>query len=532
MNIHLVLAALAAAAALPAQQVICTYRLSSGSGLSLGGSTDMNRDGRHDVVIGIGGGNHNKGIVEVFGGRTCGKIRSIAGGQKGFGRSVAVAADFDRDGVPDLLVGSPGDGPKDSGAAYIYLTSKARTQLVAQGGCDDHLGTSVASCGDVDGDAIADLLIGAPSDRTWHCETAGYVVMYSGKTHRAIWMRGGKARGDRFGALVGAVGDIDGDGRPDVFVFAARTAQVTLLSGASGTPLRSLGTVPGGTVAGAGDINGDGRPDLVLGFPGASPGGRQGAGEVRVLSGKNFSVLHRFAGTVPGQKLGLSVSGGTDLDGDCWPDIVAGSAGAVLVFSGRTGARVYSFGPLRSPAVRAVGDVSGDGKPDLVVTDNTISPPLVKVLAFPGRGCRAAQPFGKGCRNPTGGAVPSIGSRGGLPQPGNPRFALTLAAGPRGTPALLLAGVSNRTWSGGSLPYCLGLFSMPRCCLLVSADTNLATWTDNRGQATVGLPIPLDPKLIGKRIFFQWYLFGSLRAAIPGSMSDGLETTIIPRWGG
>ncbi|MBJ94940.1 MAG: calcium-binding protein, partial [Rickettsiales bacterium] len=89
------------------------------------------------------------------------------------GTSVASAGDVDGDGLSDLLIGAPSndDVGSSAGKSYLFLASS-----IASGGTfslsaadasfvgeasSDNSGSSVASAGDVDGDGLSDLLIGA-----------------------------------------------------------------------------------------------------------------------------------------------------------------------------------------------------------------------------------------------------------------------------------------------------------------------------------------------------------------------------------
>ena len=116
----------------------------------------------------------------------------------------------------------------------------------------DHSGTSVAGAGDVNGDGIDDLIIGAPRRRRRRTTPA-----------RATWCsappRASEASLD-LAALDGSNGfRLDG--------------------------IDALTTTAAISVAGAGDVNGDGIDDLIIGAPGADPGGRYGAGESYVVFG-------------------------------------------------------------------------------------------------------------------------------------------------------------------------------------------------------------------------------------------------------
>jgi hypothetical protein len=101
----------------------------------------------------------------------------------------------------------------------------------------------------------------------------------------------------------------------------------------------------GFSVAGVGDVNGDRVPDLAVGAPGDDNQGLQ-AGSVRVFSGATGAILYTFHGDGAGDQLGFSVGAAGDANGDGRADIVAGAdedgtngskAGLARVFSGLDG---------------------------------------------------------------------------------------------------------------------------------------------------------------------------------------------------
>ena len=153
-------------------------------------------------------------------------------------------------------------------------------------------GFSVGGAGDVDGDSVPDVIVGNPG-------TLGQVRVFSGATGVPITGPGlvGAAPYQQFGHAVAGAGDVSGDGVPDLIVGAplAGAGQVTILSGATALLLPGLvfnGSVNyeqvGYSLAGGEDANGDGVPEVIVGVPLAISGG-----QVRV-----FSVVGLPAGSI------------------------------------------------------------------------------------------------------------------------------------------------------------------------------------------------------------------------------------------
>ncbi len=173
----------------------------------------------------------------VFGGELEGTIRL----------SIATIDDYDHNGVPDLAIGNPfGDG----GSVWITsVNASAQTGLTfnpaqahrigaGRGGFTgelsptDAFGTSVASVGDLNGDGIGDLVVGAPGDSDGGPRRGALWVLFmdeSGSVQSEAKISsteggftGQLLDGDEFGSSVALLGDLDGDGIPDLAVGAPR----------------------------------------------------------------------------------------------------------------------------------------------------------------------------------------------------------------------------------------------------------------------------------------------------------------------
>ncbi|MBI1850442.1 MAG: FG-GAP repeat protein [Planctomycetes bacterium] len=375
-------------------------------GYAVSGAGDVNGDGIPDVVIGAPYAGVGENHVRVYSGVDCSLLWTLTdasgpgtGGAMGW--SVASIGDVDGDGASDLVVGAPSASVVHAydGSAIVVSGRTGQILFSFHGDRDnDRFGASVAGAGDVDRDGVPDVIVGteAPLSRR------GYVRILSGvdgSTLFTLWEPNSPDENGQyghFGATVSGAGDVDRDGFADVIVGASLgdgsatdSGIVTIFSGRDGHVIHSLfGSARqdylGTSVSGAGDVDGDGYADVVVGAPGYTDPTRPTSDDVglaRVYSGRTGTVLYDFTGDVRDRFFGMAVSGAGDVNGDGFADVVAGSFGYPLtvsivdyvrVFSGRDGATLFT---MRGDAlhdgfgwaVAAAGDVNGDGFADVVV---------------------------------------------------------------------------------------------------------------------------------------------------------------------
>lgn len=191
-----------------------------------------------------------------------------------------------------------------------------------------------------------------------HCSLyAGLFVFLSPilcASQRPDWVLDGRTNQDRFGQAVAAAGDVDGDLTPDIVVGAwaddlggNESGAVYVYSGATMQLLYEFlgpasGARMGWSVAGAGDVNGDGFADILAGMPEENSNGTQ-AGAARLFSGQDGSVLVTLYGDQAGEAFGWSVAGAGDVNADGYADFLIGAPLADVSGKSFAGyARVYS----------------------------------------------------------------------------------------------------------------------------------------------------------------------------------------------
>ncbi|MFH1466700.1 MAG: MopE-related protein [Pseudomonadota bacterium] len=340
------------------------------AGWAVAGGGDVNADGFDDTLVSALYGDRyatDAGAVYLILGSSspasgplssADAVYSLGGN---FGYSTACDGDVDGDGFDDMLFGAPQYGSQE-GRVYLVLGSASPVSVTAAGSATaafsaeaagDQAGASVSLAGDLDGDGMADILIGA-------------------------------AYNDAADTNAGSAYILLGDAALTSMSLAAADAQWTGESPAD---------FAGCSVSGAGDVNADGYGDILIGAKRSDGGGvDSGAGYLILgaasLPGGSLSAPDaRYLGENADDMAGFSVSRAGDVDADGFDDFLLGAylndeggmdAGAAYLVMGSA---VPASGSLSiadtkfigengfyyTGEVAAAGDVNADGLDDIIV---------------------------------------------------------------------------------------------------------------------------------------------------------------------
>ena len=335
-------------------------------------------------------------------------------------QTVSNAGDLNGDGVDDLMVSADVASPNATdmaGETHVLFGDEAnlaaldaldgnsdgKIQLPNLNGTNgvsingilmnDRAGYSISEAGDVNGDDIDDIVIGAfEADPNGLINSGAAYVIYgktggfsqplnlSALTATDGFVISGANLDDLLGSSVGAAGDFNDDGFDDVVVSADSGGESYLVFGSTAPVDLNVAALNGtngfvitgaSQVSAAGDLNGDGLGDVLIGRGSAAPNGVPAAGRTVVLFGQRTAApatldvlslngANGFAinGIAMNDRSGDSVSGAGDLNMDGFDDLIIAarqrnnSAGQSYVLFGRdfTG----TSGPAGAPVITEV----------------------------------------------------------------------------------------------------------------------------------------------------------------------------------
>ena len=316
---------------------------------------------------------------------TAGNFEGVLEDNDQFGAAIANIGDLDLDGVIDLAVGAPrdDDGGTDRGAVWILFMNddgtvdieqkisndEGKLSLIDVLDDDDQFGSAVAELGDLNGDGILDIAVGAPLDddggtdrgAVWilFLNVDGTVQFTQKISDSEGFFNSFLEDNDQFGTAIANIGDLNNDLLPEIAVGAigddeggtdrgavwilslAANGTVNNVQKVSDTSGDFIGTLQdgdffGSSIAGIGDLDADGIEDVAVGAIGDDEGGVD-RGAVWVLF-MNIDNTVRFeqkisesngnfnGGLNDNDHFGSSVAGIGDYNGDGIIDIAVGAA--------------------------------------------------------------------------------------------------------------------------------------------------------------------------------------------------------------
>ena len=332
-----------------------------------------------------------------------------------YGTAAVSAGDVNGDGIPDIAVGAPGDvgsGAINRGAVHLSfldgnggVTSTVEINDTTVNGPalvdGDLFGRAIVSLGDLDGDMVPDIAVGAPGDDSGGPNRgAVYILLLNsdGTVKSSLELNSASTNiptlvnGDAFGRSLANLGDLDGDGNPEIAVGATgddaggsdRGAVHILWLNADGSikssveinstttngPSLSDGIAYGASIAALSDVDGDGVVDLAVGTPLSDVGGsNRGSVYLSFLNAdgsvKGSTEINSATSNGPElddfDQYGTAVTSVGDLDLNGVADLAVGAPGAEgadLMNPLEKGDKLINRGAVHISFLNADGSVS------------------------------------------------------------------------------------------------------------------------------------------------------------------------------
>ena len=341
-------------------------------GHSVSSAGDVNNDGLDDVIVGTNGtgasyvvfGKTNNTAVNpsLLSSSGTGFAMTLTGTKAG--NSVSSAGDVNGDGLDDVIVGGATGQNSGAGQSYVVFGKNNNTTAVnlsaigTQGfaingaAAGDAAGYSVSSAGDVNGDGLDDLIVGAwGADRNGQANIGvSYVVFGKNNNTTAVNLSDvengiggfaimGRAISNFQSAIaVNSAGDVNGDGLDDLIVAINNSGQNYVVFGKTNGGQVKLDDVFNGDgtqgflinmsgsggldrVSSAGDVNGDGFDDIIMGLAYGTNGNAS-----YVVFGGNFTGAVSHLGTT-GNDILSGTNGNDGILGGLGNDAITGNGG-------------------------------------------------------------------------------------------------------------------------------------------------------------------------------------------------------------
>jgi len=397
------------------------FSVAGGTSMLGGITSDFNGDGNDDLLVGAPNATVSGsaiGAAYVFYGplsadTTSASADAVFTGQFGqdasnpsnhnavnTGYTVAFVGDINNDGIADIAIGDPSkkNSGSTNGEAYLIFgradtfdgngtqltgqfegsntlnelswRSTMGREILSDGTDREQMGAAIDAIGDVNGDGIDDLAVGAYrwdqsssntnqnngavfgwygggslwsqnlTDGNGNSTNSPLLVSHNAGNDTTDFMVVGSTDGDQIGRSISGAGDFDGDGQNDIIIgseHANSNAGLVLIVDGSGNTIATFtgenaDDAAGRWVSTLGDINGDGADDVIVGAKLADANGVDSGATYVILGGAGVTGTNSFAsaevllsGAGAGDETGMNVSGMDDIDGDGISEILIGS---------------------------------------------------------------------------------------------------------------------------------------------------------------------------------------------------------------